>query len=497
MRRRSYRRPLGFAIVTAWLGMAGWLAYRELGPGFLGAGGGVALVRPRAVPAEALPRDSWMGLFAGEEQVGWVHVRESAEQRDGTAGRRMDLETRLTLNLLGRATELDLEGEIWRGLKVARLEFRLAVGSAGYDFRLAGEVRDGLLRAEVVSAGETVPLEMAVDDELVFAGGFTTSLEFPDLDVGEEVRLESFDPLTLTKSPMRLRCAAREPLTIGGRTLMTRRLHATTGGLEMRVWIDEGGEVVQAETPLGLVLRRIEARSAASAAPAESAGLLRLTAVEPRGKRPFRGARRLVVRVSGGGRDLPGDANQVALGDGRYRLTRAPEPEPRSARDASAEMAEHLGGDLFVQSDHPKIRRRAAAITAGEDDPWRRATAIHDWVFAAIEKEPVLSVPSALEVLEKRRGDCNEHTVLFTALARAAAVPSRIAIGLVWSETLDGFYYHAWPEVHVGEWTAMDPTLGQPLADATHLKILNGGIERWAQLLPYLGQVEIEVLEVE
>lgn len=494
MRRSSYRRPLGFAIVAAWLVMAGWLAYRELGPGFLSPDAAVPLVGRRAIADDALPRDSWMGFFAGQEQVGWVHVRESAEEREGAAGRRMDLETRMTLNLLGRPTELGMDGEIWRGQETPRLEFQLAVGSGDYDFRLAGTVSDGALRGEVTSAGETVPLEMAVDDELVFAGGFGTSLEFPDLDVGDEVRLESFDPLTLTKSPMRLRCTAREPLQIGGRTLETRRLHATTGGLEVRVWIDEGGEVVQAETPLGLVLRRIEPQSASLAEAGDSSELLRLTAVEPRGKRPFRGARRLVVRVTGGGKALPEDAHQTALGDGRYLLTQAPEP---SSPVVSAGMEEYLGGDLFVQSEHPKIRAQATEITAGVDDPWRRAVAIYEWVYQSIEKEPVVSVPSALEVLEKRRGDCNEHTVLFTALARAAGIPSRIAIGLVWSETLDGFYYHAWPEVYVGEWTAMDPTLGQPLADATHVKILNGGIERWTQLLPYLGQVEIEVLEME
>ena len=42
----------------------------------------------------------------------------------------------------------------------------------------------------------------------------------------------------------------------------------------------------------------------------------------------------------------------------------------------------------------------------------------------------------------------------------------------------------------------MDPTLGQPLADATHIKLLNGGIESWPRLLPYLGKLEIEVLEI-
>jgi len=141
MRRRSYRRPLGFAIVAAWLFMAGWLAYRELGPGFFSSTASVPLVGQQ-VSDKALPRDSWMGFFAGEEQVGWVHVRESAEEREGAAGRRTDLETRMTLNLLGRPTELDLEGEIWRGLEAPRLEFRLAVGSGDYDFRLAGAAGD-------------------------------------------------------------------------------------------------------------------------------------------------------------------------------------------------------------------------------------------------------------------------------------------------------------------------------------------------------------------
>ncbi len=109
----------------------------------------------------------------------------------------------------------------------------------------------------------------------------------------------------------------------------------------------------------------------------------------------------------------------------------------------------------------------------------------------------MISIPSALEVLEQRRGDCNEHTVLFTALARAAGLPTRIAIGIVWSDELEGFYYHAWPEVHLGDWIWMDPTLGQPVADATHIKLLNGGIASWPSLLPYLGRLEVEVLDVE
>jgi hypothetical protein len=42
----------------------------------------------------------------------------------------------------------------------------------------------------------------------------------------------------------------------------------------------------------------------------------------------------------------------------------------------------------------------------------------------------------------------------------------------------------------------MEPTLGQPIADATHVKLLTGDIERWPRLLAFLGKLRIEVLEV-
>ncbi len=76
----------------------------------------------------------------------------------------------------------------------------------------------------------------------------------------------------------------------------------------------------------------------------------------------------------------------------------------------------------------------------------------------------VRSLPSAAEVLRTRVGDCNEHTALFVALARAAGLPARIAVGLVYLR--GGFYYHAWPEVYVEErgrglWLPVDPTLNQ------------------------------------
>ncbi|MCP4660010.1 MAG: transglutaminase domain-containing protein [bacterium] len=486
---RNTRWTIQLIVLGFWLLMMGLLVRREFG----------GRLEPTALGRLTTSTESWMGIFLGEGQrVGYVHVRQDPEERRDLAGIKMSLGARMTLNLLGKPTDLDLSGFVWKPYEEALADFEFVVRSAEYDFRIAGRVADGELAGEILSAGETIPLRVPVSDELVFSSGLGTALRFPSFEVGDEYRLDSFDPLTLRKSPVRVRCIARETLRVAGEVIDARVLALTSNGIRSRAWIDQSGEVVQARTPFGLVLRKISPEQAhrVDAGP-EPDELLDFTAVRPTGRRPFRNALSLVVELAGvEDRELPQDQVQAALGGGRYRLRTSPEPPPGVEIAATAELARHLRADAFVQSDHPKIRRRAAEIVGDETDPWRRALRIYEWVFTSLEKEVVLSIPSALEVLENRRGDCNEHTVLFTALGRAAGLPTRIAIGLVWSDDLDGFYYHAWPEVHLGGWVWMDPTLGQPLADATHIKLLNGGIESWPQLVPFMGQLEVKVLEI-
>ena len=66
--------------------------------------------------------------------------------------------------------------------------------------------------------------------------------------------------------------------------------------------------------------------------------------------------------------------------------------------------------------------------------------------------------------------------MLYVALARAIGLPARTDAGLVY---LRGhFYYHAWPEVWLGQWVAVDPTFGQFPADASHLRFVIGGLAR-------------------
>ena len=160
------------------------------------------------------------------------------------------------------------------------------------------------------------------------------------------------------------------------------------------------------------------------------------------------------------------------------------------------DLREYLQPEPLLQSDDPRIVSAARGTTAWRSvwrhQPMRVAQALMNSVYTMLEKEITISVPSAVQVLEARRGDCNEHTVLYVAMARALGLPARTAVGLVY---VDGsFFYHAWPEVWLGQWVAVDPTFGQFPADAAHIRFVIGGLAQQVEIVRLIGRLEIEIL---
>jgi transglutaminase-like putative cysteine protease len=158
----------------------------------------------------------------------------------------------------------------------------------------------------------------------------------------------------------------------------------------------------------------------------------------------------------------------------------------------------YLQPSIAVQSNDPSIRRLADSIVGGSTSTEDRISRILRWLDHNIEKAPI-DVFSALDVLQQRKAECQGHAYLYTALARAAGIPTRMVNGMVYSEEFRGFLYHSWTESLDGvNWRVVDPTFGQAAADATHIKLVEG--ENLSELLPLLdwvGKVQIRVLEVE
>jgi transglutaminase-like putative cysteine protease len=177
------------------------------------------------------------------------------------------------------------------------------------------------------------------------------------------------------------------------------------------------------------------------------------------------------------------------------------DPRALTAGPAPADLDRFLRPEPFIESDAPEIRAAAELMVQGVAGTRARAERLTREVNSYVEKRPTVSLPSALEVLRTRVGDCNEHTVLFVAMARSLGIPARINVGVAYVR--GAFYYHAWPEVWIDEgkgrglWLPVDPTFNQFPADATHVRLARGGLDKQTAIMPLIGQANIYVTDVQ
>jgi len=445
--------------------------------------------------------ETWMGVFlATGERVGFVHMRSEPQERQGRPGTLFLLTGQVEMALFGATTELSTLGTGWAPVGMGIEQFQGKLRSGDHQFAIAGSIDGDLLRATVESAGETFPLTFPVPAEGLRIGYGT--LTVPRLGPGEQTVVEMYDPLSLSMGRAHLAYEGEETFPFAGEAVHTTIVSTELNGVRSRAWVGDDGTIYQAEVPFGLVLKRITSEEAlAGQSQTNGESLVNILAVHPEGLRPFRGARRMVLDLA----DTPAPETIPTGGVQRWQengtlIIEMPSEQTVLALDSPEAVSaedESLAPDPLVQSDHEDIRRTATEVVGVATSRWEKVQLLNSWVYENIEKKSTLSLPSAIDVLKTREGDCNEHTVLYTALARAVGIPTRMAIGVVWSDELGAFFYHAWPEVLMGEWVPVDPTLGQPVADATHLRLLTGGLQSWFRLVPFLGQMQVKVVEVE
>jgi transglutaminase-like putative cysteine protease len=282
------------------------------------------------------------------------------------------------------------------------------------------------------------------------------------------------------------------------------------GGLRTTAWITDTGEIVREESPLGFISVREtpEQAQALAVSGRMRKDLLESSAVVPQievRSPPIppiddpRNVRRLRMRVAGAdltSPDLEG-VGQHITGD----VVEIGEPQKTTASPVSLDLDPYLKPEPFIESDDPEIRAAAEEAVRGLVAPLARAEALTRYVNALLQKKPTVSLPSAREVLRTKIGDCNEHTALFVAMARALGLPARIAVGVAYVR--GAFYYHAWPEIYIreapgaGYWLTADPTFNQFPADATHFRLARGGLDKQAAIIPLVGRMQITIVDVD
>jgi hypothetical protein len=185
------------------------------------------------------------------------------------------------------------------------------------------------------------------------------------------------------------------------------------------------------------------------------------------------------------------------------RVPAAADPARDTPRARSGARRDELASTPQIDSDDPAIVELAKQVAGDVPGSYAAAVRLADHVYRRLQKVYGASHDRASEVLAAGKGDCTEHALLFVALARALGIPARGVLGLVYAQYEDGvpaLYWHAWAEVRsAGEWIAIDPIFGQPVADATHVALGGGARGHFltqADAVGLLGALRVVGVEV-
>jgi transglutaminase-like putative cysteine protease len=152
----------------------------------------------------------------------------------------------------------------------------------------------------------------------------------------------------------------------------------------------------------------------------------------------------------------------VAQNFGLLRKEQKASVDPTRTRPLTAEeraaAAPYLAPNTHVVINDD-IRKLAQEITGGEKNPILAARKIYDWELKNVDywvKDPdhrkASPVGSTTYALEKRTGNCTDFHSLWTSLARAEGIPTRMVYGSFFKKELAGMdkdqSYHCWPEFY-------------------------------------------------
>ena len=492
---RTVTRPLSILALVAWVVTMGMMINRSYLQG-----------SSRNLATDLASYGStaqWRGVYYRGEKIGFT-VSQVQPTDDGFE---LHEDGRLQFTLLGAHTFAIIKTTANVDHSFALKDFDFSLDPGTGPMTIKGRL-DGLrMTMEIGSkaGSRTETRQLQEPPALMLSVGRRLAAE--GLVAGTTRQWAVFDPATMKNAPVNIAIGAREVVTAGaGRPIPAFKVDMTFSGLKTTSWVTDTGEIVREESPMGLItiVEPQEQAMALGVSDRMQEDMLQAAAIVPRMARQQRiveprDVKRLRLRLIGvdlSNADVEGSGQAL---DGEF--VELIDPRDLKPGPTPADLDRYLRPEPFIESDAPEIKAEAERMVKGISGTRARAERLTREVNTFVDKKPTVSLPSALEVLRTRVGDCNEHTALFVALARSIGIPSRINVGLVYVR--GAFYYHAWPEVYIDEgkgqglWLPVDPTFDQFPADATHVRLARGGLDKQASILPMFGQTQMFVAEVQ
>jgi transglutaminase-like putative cysteine protease len=164
-----------------------------------------------------------------------------------------------------------------------------------------------------------------------------------------------------------------------------------------------------------------------------------------------------------------------------------------SAADTAFSGSAWTKPTVTIQSGYPAIISLARSLKSGKKDRCDIIDTCNRYVYALLAKRNTATFSSAVETLRAGFGDCGEHAVLLAAILRAAGVPARVVLGLLYYAPKKAFVGHAWVMAYAGQWIFCDPAFGVFPAGQDRVPLIIDDNGAHAVLITkYIGRIGIE-----
>lgn len=254
-RFKSLIRAPRLAILAAWVAFSAWFIRAEIFPhGLFAAPAGYDAI----IHDGLLHRDSWMRILDGERIVGYSNSRIDIDEFAINGQYLLFNRTVADLPFWGSTHRTFVESRISLDSERLLEEFSLSIHSADQPFRVIGKhVGNGTFEIETAGALNLPTMRIALPRNAMILPP-TAELAVRDLRPGRKTTLQIFDPFTLRTSTLTIEALRRETRVNDGQSTRVTVLAAHHGGGTLHSWVDDQGNLLRQETPLGWVLEACE-----------------------------------------------------------------------------------------------------------------------------------------------------------------------------------------------------------------------------------------------
>lgn len=456
----------------------------------------VAIATPSAL--DPVPHQArWLALMLEGKPVGRTHevvdgvagggfvTRVATELRIGRLGKVVEMATDFTLTEDAQGALQAVRGETRLSRQVTTSEVSFAAGAATVQESAGGSVHT----RSVAVAGPLLGPERV---RRLIAAKLHAA--------GDRVEYRTWSPAL--SGPQHVQCSAEdfESVTVDGATarLLRAKVLAEGAGAPHKAWYDASGRELRTEIalPFGAMVAtqaRAEPRMPGGELPAD---VFTRTLIRSNVRLPGpRALDRLVLRVEldefGRIPSLDGAGERITARDAGATVVEIVRVEPPArGTDEPLIGPEYLAAGAMIDPSEPAVRAIAAEVGDGAADAWDRAQRLTRWVTDHMTFDAGIAFAPAAELVRDRHGTCTGYAVLLASLLRAAQIPARLDMGLVYTGGIFGG--HAWVEAWIGgRWVPLDAALpSDGPADAARIALASDALDRGSgPMLAALAQV--------